>query len=99
MQNDAVLDLAAAYRRLHWSRDQLAFKVLTRWGPAKKTSHRSLSNQIARLEKGNRTWWQKRPEAAQALVEALGIELEDLDLDRAASPAGAALPFRDFSAV
>jgi len=98
MHSDAVFDLASAYRRLHWSRDQLAKRVLERWKPAEELSHRSLSNQIAHLEKGNRIWWQKRPEAARALVEELGIELDDLGLDREPTRDGS-LPFRDFPAV
>lgn len=99
MHNGAVFDLASAYRRLHWSRDQLAKRVLERWKPAEEISYRSLGNQIAHLEKGNRIWWQKRAEAAQALVDVLEIELEDLGLDRAVVGSRTAIPFHDFPAV
>jgi hypothetical protein len=94
-----MIDLATAYRRRHWSRDHLAKRVLKRWNPTEKTSHRNLSNQIAGLEKGSRTWWQKRPDAARALAEELDVDLEELELERDAAGRGTALAFHDFPAV
>ncbi|MBN1210152.1 MAG: hypothetical protein JXB05_35195 [Myxococcaceae bacterium] len=66
------------------SRDALAKRVLELWTDPTQ-SHRNVGIKLLELQRGKRSWWLKRPRAAEALAHALGVDLGMLQLVPAAS--------------
>ncbi|MDY7227892.1 hypothetical protein [Hyalangium rubrum] len=65
------------------SRDALAKRVLELWDDPTQ-SHRNIGIKLLELQRGKRSWWLKRPEAAEALAHALEVDLAELQLARTA---------------
>lgn len=64
------------------SNDALATMLLDRfptlaWGT---TNHRSIGAKLGQIDRGNTSWWQKRPELVNALAELLDVSPEDLGI-------------------
>jgi hypothetical protein len=76
------------------SRDALAKRVLELWADPTQ-SHRNIGIKLLELQRGKRSWWMKRPSAAEALATALEVDLATLQLARA--PGTGLFSFEDFA--
>lgn len=63
------------------SKDKLAEALLKRYeGLNWRLKPRSLSAKLGLIDKGDTSWWQKRPAFAEALAEFIEVPLEDLGI-------------------
>lgn len=58
----------------------------------KQAKHLHLKNQVAKLDKGDWTWWEDRQDAVARLAEVLGVKPAELTVARARPPAPGAFP-------
>ena len=77
------ITLALVHALSHQSYDELAREFVLRWKPEppdKRRSARSFAAEIRKLARGNTTWFQHRPKAANLLAKLLGSSAKKLGL-------------------